>query len=271
MHRLLIVPFFPHPQHFALPEHHVLIFTLNYLAMVPAANLIGFAGQELGRKMPHVVGIMVETAFGSIVEIVLFSVLVANGHVIVVRAAIVGSILANLLFCLGLCFVAGGLKHTEQVFHEVISEVGNGLMLVAGMALILPVSFATATNAGAVNTQGVIQNAMEEGRILAISRATAVILLAAFAVYIFFNMESHHSIVSEVLETDELHDRDRRHDVARKKLTLTECIVALLIAVGCVSLIAVFLVLELDAIVERGVSDAFLGLILVPFVEKFAE
>lgn len=41
---------------YARPEAHVWIFALNYIAMVPSANLIGFAGQELARKLPKVFG-----------------------------------------------------------------------------------------------------------------------------------------------------------------------------------------------------------------------
>ena len=42
--------------HFARPEQKLWIFILNYIAMVPSANLIGFAGQELARKLPKVFG-----------------------------------------------------------------------------------------------------------------------------------------------------------------------------------------------------------------------
>lgn len=42
-------------------ENHLAIFILAYIAMVPCANLIGFAGQEFGRKMPPVLGVLVET------------------------------------------------------------------------------------------------------------------------------------------------------------------------------------------------------------------
>ena len=42
--------------HFARPDLHVWIFALNYIAMIPPANLIGFAGQELARKLPKVLG-----------------------------------------------------------------------------------------------------------------------------------------------------------------------------------------------------------------------
>lgn len=46
---------------YATPHNNLVIFILSYLAMVPCANLIGFAGQELGRKFPHVLGIITET------------------------------------------------------------------------------------------------------------------------------------------------------------------------------------------------------------------
>ena len=95
------------------------IFATSYIGMVPAANLLGFAGQEFARKMPKVAGILIETTFGSIVEIILFIVLIAKHHVEegngdegnlipIIQAAILGSILTNLLLCLGLCFLVGG-------------------------------------------------------------------------------------------------------------------------------------------------------------------
>lgn len=42
--------------HFARPDLHLWVFSLNYIAMIPAANLVGFAGQELARKLPRVIG-----------------------------------------------------------------------------------------------------------------------------------------------------------------------------------------------------------------------
>lgn len=99
--------------------------------MIPCANLIGFAGQELGRKLHKVFSVIIETTLGSIVEIVMFQVLCQNGQFQVIRAAILGSILATQLLCLGLCFLVGGLRHNELEFNEVIGEVGSDLLLTA--------------------------------------------------------------------------------------------------------------------------------------------
>lgn len=116
---------------YARPDLSVVIFILSYIAMVPSANLVGFAGQEFSQKLPRVLGVLMETTFGSIVEIVLFMVLLTRGEYHVIQAAILGSILATMLLCLGLCFFVGGLRRNEQTFDDAVSEVGNGLLLIA--------------------------------------------------------------------------------------------------------------------------------------------
>lgn len=159
---------------------------MSYIAMVPAANLIGFAGQELARKMPRVSGVIMELAMGSAVEIILLIALVVKGakhkrgnYVIIIQSAILGSILANLLLCLGTCFFAGGIRKKEQKFHDAVTDVGTGLLLVAAMGLVIPAAFSSAgTNINALDPEEVYR------RILSISRATAVILMVAFAAYV---------------------------------------------------------------------------------------
>jgi Ca2+:H+ antiporter len=113
------------------PDLHLAIFILNYLAMIPCANMIGFAGQELSRKLHKVIGILLETTLGSVVEIVMFMVLVTESEYQVIQAAILGSVLATQLLCLGMCFVMGGIRNTEQEFDEKVGEVGSDLLLTA--------------------------------------------------------------------------------------------------------------------------------------------
>jgi Ca2+:H+ antiporter len=174
------------------------VFSINYIAMVPAANLLGFAAQELARKLPKVLGILLEITFGSVVEIVLFMVLLTkkdhgDGHyVTVIKAAILGSILTNLLLCLGLCFFVGGFKRHEQEFHEAVSEVGSGLLLVAGFALLIPSAFYSALKSVAFGAGDVVptdengdpQPVFTLARLvhdtLAISRGTSIVLMVAF-------------------------------------------------------------------------------------------
>lgn len=109
-------------------------------------------------------------------------------------------------------------------------------------------------------------------KVLQISRVTSVLLIIAYAIYVFFQTRTHQSIYDAIFEADEQKDRDRHRDLSKAKLTFTECIIALVISITLVTIIAISLVGNIEfLVVERGVSDSFVGLILVPLVEKFAE
>lgn len=135
-----------------------------------------------------------ETFLGGIVEIILFVVLLDKSgnnpnstvagtqNVPIIRAAILGSILANLLLCLGCCFFVGGMNRHEQEFDEAVSEVGSGLLLMAGFGLLVPSAFYAS-----LRGSNVPAGQLEE-KVLAISRASAVLLLIAFAIYVWFQM-----------------------------------------------------------------------------------
>jgi Ca2+:H+ antiporter len=90
--------------------------------------------------------------------------------------------------------------------------------------------------------------------------------------YLWFNLRSHTTIFDSVLHSDENQSEDREKNRQRDKLTLTECILAIIIALTCVTMSAFFLVEEIPNIVQsRTVPENFMGLILVPLVEKAAE
>ncbi|KAL6857446.1 hypothetical protein ACO1O0_004881 [Amphichorda felina] len=266
-------------------------FATAYVAVVPSANLLGFAGQEFARKMPKVAGILIETTFGSIIEIILFIILIAKhdaegkhgneGNLIpIIQAAILGSILTNLLLCLGLCFFVGGLRQARQKFHAIVSEVGTGLLLVAAFGLLIPSAFYSALKAEArpdARNPGLrpLHEDLTEGRlqddVLRISQATSIALIVAFFLYIWYQASSQHSIFDEVIEMDEHRDTDREADMEKPKFTMTETIVALVIALALVTVLLWLLVQRIEHVVESGIPDQFLGLILLPLVEKAAE
>lgn len=104
-----------------------------------------------------------------------------------------------------------------------------------------------------------------------ISRGVAIISLVGYLIYVAYQTISHDGLFHEIYEADEHKDKDRHEELAKPKLTLTEAFIAMIISLACVALIAIFLVQEIPFMVEeRHVSDAFVGLILVPLVEKIA-
>lgn len=270
---------------------HLWKFATAYIAVIPSANLLGFAGQEFSRKMPKVAGILIETTFGSVIEIILFIVLICKhtvdspetngdeGNLIpIIQAAILGSILTNLLLCLGLCFFFGGLRQATQKFHSVVSEVGTGLLLVAAFGLLIPSAFFSALKGSTVDAPSEIAllhekftKAKLQADVLQISQATSIALIVAFALYLWFQARSQHTIFDEVIEQDEHQDADRHHDLAKPKFTMTEALFAIALALVLVTSLLIFLVEKIEHVVESGVPDQFLGLILLPLVEKAAE
>lgn len=117
---------------------HLLVFILSYLAMVPCANLIGFASHESTRKLPKVLGHLIEIILASMPETILLLVLLSKKQYYVIQAAALGSLLATLLLCLGVCFLCGGLIYSEQTFNGAVSELGSDLLLTA---YVLPFRF----------------------------------------------------------------------------------------------------------------------------------
>lgn len=108
--------------------------------------------------------------------------------------------------------------------------------------------------------------------VLKISRVTAILLIVSYGFYVWYNMSTHHTIYDAIFLADEHADRDRHKDHRRDKLTFTESLLALAISITLVTLFAIHLVSQIHYIVEKHhVSDLFMGLILVPLVEKIAE
>ncbi|KAM0809782.1 putative Vacuolar calcium ion transporter [Seiridium cardinale] len=255
---------------YSLEEQHTLKFILAYIAMVPCANLIGFAGQELARKMPQVLGVLTETTIASIVEIILFMVLLGRDEYVLIQGAILGSILATMLLCLGTCFIASGVRRDDATFDETISEAGSGLLLTAGVGLAVPAIFERSLSSY-VDSQQLASTDLDS-KVLSISRAVAILLLLSYALFIWFQTRTHHGLFTAMFEHDEARDHDREKDLSKAKLTLTECVLALAISVTLVTFIAIILVEQINPMIEEhGITDPFMGLILVPLVEKAAE
>lgn len=137
----------------------------------------------------------------------------------------------------------------------------------SGFGLAIPTVFAHSL----VNRPGLSEESLAH-KALEISRSTAVLLLVSYLVFVFFQSQTHHGIYDAIFVEEELRDDDRHKELRMHRLTFTEVCIALVISIGLVTLIAVTLVEKIHFLVEkRHVSDAFVGLIMLPLVEKAAE
>lgn len=116
----------------------VLIFVVSAGALALLAALVGEATDQIGARIgPGATGVL-QSALGNLPELFVGIFALRAGLVDVVQAALVGSILGNSLFVLGLAFFVGGLRHGTQRFASDAPRMIATLTLLAIAALAVP-------------------------------------------------------------------------------------------------------------------------------------
>ena len=116
----------------------VLAFALAAAAIAFLARLVGSATEQLGGRLGSGAAGAIQSALGNLPELFIALFALAAGLDEVVKAALVGSILANSLLVLGLAFVAGGLRHGVQTFHSPQARMIATLTALAATVLAVP-------------------------------------------------------------------------------------------------------------------------------------
>jgi len=149
-----------------------LSFVLSVIAVGLLAALVGRAVEQLGDRFgPGATGVL-QSALGNLPELFICLFALKAGLVEVVQAALIGSILSNLLLVLGLAFLVGGLKHGTQSIDSGRARNISVLMLVATIAMIFPTVTARISDHATGGGAG--------GHEQALSIIAAVVLLALF-------------------------------------------------------------------------------------------
>jgi Ca2+:H+ antiporter len=116
----------------------VLPFICSALAVTLLASLVGRSVEQLGDRFgPGATGVL-QSALGNLPELFIALFALKAGLVGVVQAALVGSILANLLLVLGMAFVVGGLKHGTQKLDSDRARQITVLMVLSVAAMVVP-------------------------------------------------------------------------------------------------------------------------------------
>ena len=92
-----------------------IVFAINAIAIIPLAYLLCFATESVAAKLGDTMGALLNVTFGNAVELIIFIIALVAKEIRIVQASLLGSILANLLLILGMCFLFGGLRFREQV------------------------------------------------------------------------------------------------------------------------------------------------------------
>lgn len=170
-----------------------------------------------------------------------------------------GSVLSNILLVLGCCFLAGGIRFSEQGFNETVASTMSSLMAVSTASLIIPATLYAAMGGPKDN---------KDDNILILSHGTAVILLILYGLYLFFQLKTHAHLFDEERNPEEGAGEPEEEHI----LTPWAAGVALVVVTVLVAVCAEYLVDSIDSIVETAhISRTFIGLILLPIVGNAAE
>src|SRR5947199_5605315 len=122
----------------ALSLNAVLIFVVAGAGLALLAALVGQATEQLGSYLGSGATGVLQSALGNLPELVVGIFALRAGLIGVVQAALVGSILGNSLFVLGLAFFLGGLRNGRQRFASDTPRMIANLTLLAVAALAIP-------------------------------------------------------------------------------------------------------------------------------------
>jgi Ca2+:H+ antiporter len=117
------------------------VFGSAILGIVPLAEWIRRATEQLAKRAGPAIGGLLNVTFGNTAELILALFVLASGHPNVVKGQITGSIIGNSLLGLGLCAVVAGWGRARQSFPRERAGILSSLLILSTIALLLPALF----------------------------------------------------------------------------------------------------------------------------------
>ncbi|HEX2626250.1 MAG TPA: calcium/proton exchanger [Candidatus Limnocylindrales bacterium] len=229
-------------------------FVAAVIALTGGAIAVGEATERLSMRLSPAATGVVQSVLGNLPELFLAVFALQAGLVEVVAAALVGSVLGNALFVLGLATLLGGLRNGKLTFSAAANRLYATELLLGVAALIVPF---LATQPGAPDF----------GHAPELSAVVAIVLLVVFAVSVPISIRIAGDAPAA---KPHIPDDDEAHEDAPRPLPQT----LILLAVSAVSsaFVADWFVEALQpAMATLGMSEAFAGLIVVAIAGNAVE
>jgi Ca2+:H+ antiporter len=269
----------------------LLIFIFSALAILPLSTLLGDATEHLAAYAGPTVGGLLNATLGNLAELIIAIIALRAGLIDLVKASITGSIIGNLLLVLGVAQVVGGIKYKTQKFSPHLAGMNAALLIIAAVGLIVPALFH-----GAHPDPARVQT-------VRMSEFVAVLLIVGYGLSLLYSMGTHRAVFAEsaheagneldraatagegrgapaadsgdARESGELlgagHSRERSGggdggwSLRRSIVTL----VAVAVAIAFMSELLVGATQE--SMHTLGLSELFVGIIIVPIIGNAAE
>jgi Ca2+:H+ antiporter len=226
------------------------MFILSALAIIPLAGLMGEATEEISFYSGPRVGGFLNATFGNATELIIAFFAMKEGLFDVVKASIAGSVIGNVLLVLGVSMLAGGLKYKSQKFNPKTLDISSSMLLFAVIGLVIPAVFTHTIKPELLNTS-------YEG----LSIVVAVIMIAIYILSLVFSFYTHKDLYFVKPDEDSTPKWSMRTSV--------------LVLVGATVLIGIeseFFVGAVEPMSKTlGLSEFFIGIILVPIIGNAAE
>jgi len=249
---LLFIPLtiaLEHLAHIAAP----VLFFMAAVAIIPIAAQIVHATEQISTRTGDAVGGLLNATFGNAPELIIALVALKAGYLDMVRASLVGAILANLLLALGVGFLTGGIHYHDQRFNPTAARAYSSMMFLAAVSLTVPSAFSRVFAPNEVIRQEQLLNI-----------GIALLLLLAYVLYILFSLKTHSSAFAS-LDTE--HSADH-HD----QWSISRAVITLLAASVFAAWMSEILVGAAEATGKAlGMSQVFIGIVFVAVVGGAAE
>jgi Ca2+:H+ antiporter len=230
----------------------IVIFISSAIAIIPLAGVLGSATEELAGHTGPTIGGLLTSTLGNFAELVIAGFALNAGLVGLVKASITGSILGNLLLVLGAAQLAGGLKYKTQKINPNLAGLNTTLLTVAVIGLVLPALFYA------------LHPDQQRVKTVNMSEGVAGLLILGYLLSLVYSMYTHKRLFGETA-VSAMHDDTAGWSLRRSVVILG----AAALAIGVLSEI---LVSATEAAVKRmGLSELFVGLVLIPIIGNAAE
>ena len=194
-------------------------------------------------------GGLLNATLGNAAELIITLAAIRAGLLELVKASITGSIIGNLLLVLGLSLLLGGMKNGVQRFSREATGRYATLLALSVIALSIPSLF------------GQSMGSLEGERVEYLSLGTALMMILIYGLGILYSLRVRDGMLPPPVPAEPGHVES----TGRALLRLT------LATVGVVVLSEILVEVVEPVVAASGVSEFFLGIVLVPVIGNVAE
>ncbi len=226
------------------------MFFLICAAIIPLAGFLGMGTEEIATYTGPRVGGFLNATFGNATELIISFFAIRAGLHDVVKASLAGSVLGNILLVLGCSIFFGGLRHKDLEYDAHLGTFTATMLLFAVIGLSLPALFMAKIPVEQIT-----------GKYENFSVATSVILIVIYILGLIYSFVTRK----------DLYGVEHAEDID-SQWSLPFAIGVLAVSTILIAILSEKLVAYIEPMTKAaGISDMFVGLIIIPIVGNAAE